>query len=218
MSQRVPSVSRMAMDGLHVHWCGEIVGRFCTSDVEAGWADDELVGKVQCCKCESEGCCDRADWPSRYAYRTAVELCRCCGAAAIRCGSWSSPYYCKSCGEIVEHANMEAGAILVPLGRHSIMNQISIPGDLPEDEMPAALEKLAAFLASPLHGLVDDWRDLRVEHFFDVVIGAPGEHVPLEDYLAAAASDSIDRDQLVDEMLSWIERRCLDLERTEHEG
>jgi hypothetical protein len=133
--------------------------------------------RTQRCSCEPK----EPLWKA-YDYNTAIELCRCCGAATVRSGSRWSPFFCDACKERVLAYNRVAGSAVIPIGRHSIMNGISLSGeDAKSVVAQAAFEAGMANLFARVDRLWMWHRDrVRV-----VVQSIPGEEtaIPLERYL-----------------------------------
>lgn len=61
-------------------------------------------------------------------FPTCVELCYCCAAEVIPSGSRFSSFYCDECRAAVIALRDSCGMAVIPLGRHSIMNGISLRG------------------------------------------------------------------------------------------
>jgi hypothetical protein len=57
-----------------------------------------------------------------------LELCYCCAAEVIPSGSKFSSFFCEECRAAVHQANIELGRVVIPLGRHSLMNGIALRG------------------------------------------------------------------------------------------
>jgi hypothetical protein len=56
-----------------------------------------------------------------------LELCYCCGAVEISSGTKWSVFYCRSCQRRVLRLNALCGRCVIPIGRHSLQNQIPSP-------------------------------------------------------------------------------------------
>lgn len=65
---------------------------------------------------------DSLDFP------TPAELCRCCGQELLQSGSRWSVWFCSECKGRVRTLNERAGTCVIPIGRHSMMNGVFIPG------------------------------------------------------------------------------------------
>lgn len=133
--------------------------------------------RTQRCSCEPK----EPLWKA-YDYNTAIELCRCCAATTVRSGSRWSPFFCDAGKERVLAYNRVAGSAVIPIGRHSIMNGISLSGeDAKSAVAQAAFEEGMANLFARIDRLTKWYRD-RVRA---VVQSIPGEEaaVPLERYL-----------------------------------
>lgn len=69
---------------------------------------------------------------------TYVELCRCCGLVLLGSGSRWSTWFCEQCRPLIRGLNRAVGRVVVPIGRHSLMNGVGLPG--PWTATPAAVE------------------------------------------------------------------------------
>jgi hypothetical protein len=112
--------------------CFEIHGRMRVRGVRSGVYD-------QLCACDPRPTHPDADTWWGFDFNRLVELCYCCGTAAIRSGSRWSPFFCEECKPRVRMLNESLGLpfALIPVGRHSMMNTIvahteSIDGELAE--------------------------------------------------------------------------------------
>jgi hypothetical protein len=94
------------------------------------------------------GCEDRRGTPQAYEgltkdlcldFAQAVTLCSCCGQALVKSGSKFSHFFCNSCREMIVNFNKSQGFFLIPIGRHSLMNQLSLNGKDIQD--PKAISK-----------------------------------------------------------------------------
>lgn len=59
-------------------------------------------------------------------YNREYETCYCCGLEVIPSGSRWSLFYCQDCKAMIRKLNETLGFCLIPYGRHSIMNGVSI--------------------------------------------------------------------------------------------
>ena len=70
----------------------------------------------------------------RLDFGQAITLCYCCGQELLRSGSKWSVFFCNICKEQIMQFNSAHGFALVPIGRHSLMNNIDASSDLAEGE------------------------------------------------------------------------------------
>jgi len=77
--------------------------------------------RVQRCGCEP-----RQPLWNAFDYNCAAELCRCCAAHVIRCGSKWSIFFCDACKRQVVAYNGAVGWKAIPIGRHSMMNGVAL--------------------------------------------------------------------------------------------
>ena len=73
--------------------------------------------RMQRCACESK----EPPW-NEYDFNCAIGLCCGCTAEVVRSGSSWSVFFCESCKPRVMAYDRRVGAALIPLGRHSLMN------------------------------------------------------------------------------------------------
>ncbi len=121
-----------------------------TGDVFGVVEDSHGTPSFQRCHC---GRCDgdppptdeRAALPEpRGDYPVAVELCYCCAAELIPSGTRWSSFYCDECRARVRELNECCGVVVIPVGRHSIMNSVSLP---PTEANERTLSRLAKRLS-----------------------------------------------------------------------
>lgn len=78
----------------------------------------EAINQECLCVKKTEGRWDGYDFNKKY------ETCYCCGLEVIPSGSKWSVFYCKDCKDKISELNREARQLIIPVGRHSIMNSI----------------------------------------------------------------------------------------------
>jgi hypothetical protein len=133
--------------------------------------------RTQRCSCEPK----EPLWKG-YDYNTAIELCHCCAATTVRSGSRWSPFFCDTCKERVLAYNRAAGFAVIPVGRHSIMNGISLSGA--EAKAVVAQGAFEAGIANLFERVDRLWKWHR-DRVRVVVHGIPGKEtaIPFERYL-----------------------------------
>lgn len=180
--------------------CGEVRGPW-RSDHEA-WPGPYRQG----CPCVPG---DQERWPL-VKFQTIVELCHVCGAEALPSGSPWSPYQCDACKERVTALNHRSRRCVIPVGRHSLMNDGFGDGRPDDNEAPARPRSRSAGRAPTA-----DWVDDFVQRTIDFLgqhdglwtwqrrqvlanlsaVGLGGQDaVPLPAYLAACAALPVDKD------------------------
>ena len=86
----------------------------------------------QTCSCENKRSTPQAnDELEKYLnldFGQAVTLCSCCGQVLMKSGSRWSAFFCNFCKQIIGDLNNAMGFSLIPIGRHSIMNNLSLSG------------------------------------------------------------------------------------------
>jgi hypothetical protein len=81
-------------------------------------------GAQQLCSCSPmEVHCAQPTWGSDH--NTYAELCRCCGLVLLKSGSKWSLWFCSPCKDVVQDLNQAAGRCVIPIGRHSLMNNVA---------------------------------------------------------------------------------------------
>jgi hypothetical protein len=144
----------------------------------------------QVCHCHRAG---EERWPD-HDFNEYATLCWCCQIELIPSGSKWSAYYCRACLDLVRKYNQAAGRVLLPAGRHSIMNGLGLRGGatVRQDVLDAFAHELAGFV-SGMQSFFESmglWRPDRLR----VVLGATGQEgsaesraqtLPLADYLKA---------------------------------
>jgi len=142
------------------------------------------------------------DAAKRLDHQTVAELCRCCGVELLRSGSKWSVWFCKECKRRVEELNRNAGACVVPIGRHTLMHGIGVTGDDAVRD-PTLLKAFAAaasdFLGKQNH--VSEWAHEIVRRNCATCALAGDNPVPISTYLEAVASQS--RQAAFDAMCEW---------------
>ena len=73
--------------------------------------------RVQRCACEPK----EPLW-NAFDYNQAAVLCGCCAAQVVRSGSKWSAFFCRECQERVIAYDRAVGEVVIPIGRHSLMN------------------------------------------------------------------------------------------------
>jgi hypothetical protein len=69
-----------------------------------------------------------------HKFNREYYICSCCGLEIIPSGSQWSSLYCRDCKNRIHKLNQAIGHCAIPLGRHSLMNGISISGGQLIDE------------------------------------------------------------------------------------
>jgi len=143
-----------------------------------------LEGWHQPCGCEPV-----VDDPRAAAHDVAraVELCWACGTVLIGSGSRWSPLHCRWCRRRAVVLNRLAGRVVIPVGRHSLMNGIAVGAAAARDDVA-----MAAFAVSArtLFGALDAHRKFAARRVAANLrgLGLPADvDVALGDYLAAVS-------------------------------
>ena len=88
-------------------------------------ANGEAVKQNCLCKKKNEN-----RWHG-YDFNCKYETCNCCGLEVIPSGSRWSVLYCKDCKDKISALNEKVGKCVIPIGRHSLMNNVYLTGDMP---------------------------------------------------------------------------------------
>ena len=139
------------------HICGTCFGLY-----EVGRPD----GLDQRCACRPAAA---ERWP-RFDFNTRAELCRCCGAEAVRSGSRWSPFFCRECQLLAMGVSIWHGDVVFPIGRHSLMNAYLAPAprragaerDASSGDSLAVAMYRAATVIQRGAEQVDQWRQIVV--------------------------------------------------------
>jgi len=153
----------------------------------------------QLCDCTFEW--ERRDAAQAAAARTGepwarvADLCRSCGAEVVETTTSRSVWFCDTCLAWARTINRSQHRPVVPIGRHTDVNQV-----LPEfDECESDEEKDAAGrlheLVGRSHAVIRRGRQV-VEAHLEAAGYLSGQDVPLADYLRAVRSNWIDQERL----------------------
>jgi hypothetical protein len=121
-------------------------------------------------------------WPG-YDYNEVAELCRCCGLDVLRSGSKWSVWFCEHCKDWVWDFNNRVGGCVIPIGRHSIMSGLGVPGPLARDD--AQVEQFANDMRTLFERMnwTDAWARRIVTRNLTACGLASENDVPLGEYL-----------------------------------
>ena len=142
-----------------------------------------------------EGAGDRLD------HQTVAELCRSCGVELLASGSRWSVWFCSECKDRVRDLNDRVGECVIPIGRHSMMNGVALPGDQArdEDEVAAFVDKLQGFFETTTR--LSDWAAEIIRRNCTRVGIADRDAVPIGEYLQAVSQ--LNREAAFEEMKVW---------------
>ena len=132
---------------------GLLICTRCFGLTSAGWG-------MQRCHCEKYQPYPGVDCPSGY------HLCYLCAATVTGGTGRYSWTVCEVCLKFNRKLASDYGVSL-PLGRHSIMNGVSIPMSASAEVQAHAAEKLIAFVA--VAGAISDWGKLQARVLFESV-------------------------------------------------
>jgi len=183
--------------------CGRVRGpwRFAGLSTDSDSGDLDLPF-TQRCECDRR---DEPLWP-RFDYNTAVHLCWCCAAEAVPSGSRWSLFLCPDCKELAVALMRREGRFIVPIGRHSLMNRVSVTGaDLTAGRASAthAARRLVRFGGRITAAAA--WGDERALANLAALDVEKSDTIALRDYLRRVAALGIDKAAAFQAMRDYIE-------------
>lgn len=139
--------------------------------------------RVQRCGCEPK----EPLW-NAYDYNCAAELCHCCAWRTLWSGSKWGQFFCEPCKGPIRAYNQAAGLAVVPVGRHSIMNNVAL--SVENAETRRARRAFERSLPDWIDRTRRLWRHHRA-HVAGIVgsIDATGATMPLAQYIERARRD-----------------------------
>ena len=134
-------------------------------------------------------------------YQTVAELCRSCGVELLASGSRWSVWFCSECKARVRDLNDRAGTCVMPIGRHSLMNNVGLSSDQAHDdaEVEAFAESMQGFVRATRR--VAEWAAEIVRRNCARVGIADRDVVPIGEYLEAVSQ--LDREAAFEAMKVW---------------
>jgi hypothetical protein len=146
----------------------------------------------QRCRCE-RGVEPEKRWPG-YDFNTYEELCRCCTIEPLRSGSCWSPFFCRECRERVMELNRRFGRCVIPIGRHSIMNEFSLRGGeaLVAEHAEHFANQLRRLFGSTAH--LEVYTSARTRESLAVLGFPPGQDVEVDQYLKRARAAGLKKE------------------------
>jgi len=120
------------------------------------------------------------EWPTSFDIQQLVTLCHCCGKELLKSGSKWSVWFCDYCKGRVREFNVSYGIALIPIGRHSLMNQVVL--DKPFNER--AVNNFTAGIIGLQNriGSIHEWRKIIIAQNLKF-LGYSCD-APLDDYLS----------------------------------
>lgn len=156
--------------------CCELYGYFTTAGQPC----------YQPCGCKEKG--ETAVGFGGSDFPCAWELCYCCGQTVIGSGTRWSVFFCEPCKAQVVALNKQHGFAVIPLGRHSLMNQVVLNVRAPDqaDEMRKFTEN-AAGLFERINRL-RVWRKRIITRILQELGFPRGSDAELENYVLRVGS------------------------------
>jgi hypothetical protein len=160
----------------------------------------------RCKRVQPCGCDPRQPLWNAYDYNDFAELCHCCAAAVVSSGSRWSPYFCDDCKPRVRAYNEEVGLCIIPLGRHSMMNGISLPATAAtkRPEVENFVTGLFGFIGRAER--LGSYRNTRVRRVLGSLVEPPGA-VAVPAYIAHAKAVSGDGDEIFAALVSAMNQK-----------
>lgn len=175
------------------------------------------IAAVQLCACASPE--ERRAQPRHGRdFARWIELCRTCGLRTVSSGSRWSSFHCSRCRPRVVALNGLVGRCVVPVGRHSLMNGVSLSDPVGRNPVAfvAFADQLAAFFSSTVD--LEAWAGRVVLDHLRVLGFDPGADVVLDEYLGEVERAglqcedffiSLVRSAVPDEDCSTLVKACL---------
>lgn len=159
------------------------------------------VEVLQLCACSTSE--DSWGDPRVGDFNMAFELCRCCGLEALESGSRWSVWFCDPCKDKVSALNINAGRCLVPIGRHSLMNQVALE---PHADEAVALSAFTGQLASMVEkiGDAEKWSAAAVRLNLSEAGLPTNQDIDLDTYLAAVRPLEAEKAHRFTQMVNWL--------------
>ncbi len=135
-------------------------------------------------------------------FQTVAELCWCCGIEMLKSGSKFSLIFCAECQKRVQDLNRRAGGLIIPVGRHSFMNQGPwLSGGETRD--PAKVASFAKGMVGLFAGIarLSEWADESVRRNCASTGLSRSQPIPIALYLEAVAT--LSRQVAFDGMCKW---------------
>lgn len=147
-------------------------------------------GLVQGCHCMPEAFA--GDW-DQFDFHRDLELCGLCAGIVIQSGSRWSRLVCGKCLPLAREANNTAGFTMVPVGRHSLVNGITLTTATGSPGNPTGFVNGLGGVRAALEDQ-RAWRRRLVRER----VGGHVDEVGLRSYLTVAESQGFDRPGLLD--------------------
>lgn len=166
-------------------------------------AEVDGVEVLQLCRCSSTE--DHRAQPRAGDLNRAFELCRCCGLEALPSGSRWSVWFCRPCKDQVRALNNRAGRCGVPIGRHSLMNQVVLD---PFADVDVSVPTFTGHLTSMFERIkvTGSWAAAVVELNLEALGLPPDDDVDLDAYLAAVGTLTSIKTQRFSQMVDRLAR------------
>ena len=111
--------------------------------------------------------CDRSEGPrwEKSDLDERAHLCECCRLELLPSGSRWSVWFCHECKEQVLELNARLGSCVVPIGRHSFMSGIGVPGSVLVHATDTELAAISESLSRAVNGWVGGIHRLEASAF-----------------------------------------------------
>ena len=155
-----------------------------------------ILERIQRC-CRSAAAAAEETWPW-YDYNAAAQICDACGADVVRSGSKWSSYYCGPCSTAVVALNKKRGDLILPIGRHSLMNAQFIARKRPRPREPAEGLVDSLFSGDRRAKAIGAWRLGRVRAALEAM--STPDSASVSDFLAFADNRRVSSEEIVAEL------------------
>lgn len=147
----------------------------------------------QTCSCENKrGTPQANDELEKYLnldFGQAVTLCSCCGQVLMLSGSRWSAFFCDFCRQMIGKFNNFQGFSLIPVGRHSIMNNLSLSGKDFQDPKAISSFLEGTNLMNKRIALLSDWKKIMTAKNLKRIGYARDPDIDLFSYLSEVTPD-----------------------------
>jgi hypothetical protein len=156
--------------------------------------------RVQRCGCEP-----KEDLWNAHDYNLHAELCSCCAASAVRSGSKWSLFFCERCKKQIVALNQSVGCALIPIGRHSIMNNFALTAGAKRKDVDEFVGRMVRL--GDQMGKLCRYSHARVAGIAES-IPEPDGAVPIDAYLRHATKWNAKRPDAFDELVRAMTSCC----------
>ena len=182
----------------HLYICAGSAGLFGALGYDGGPPiQEQRCRYVDCPYREERWHRPKTELPEPFGdFPEAIELCHCCASAVIPSGSKFSSFFCDDCRAAVMRLTSALGTAAIPLGRHSLMNGVTLAGGAAARD-PLRVKSFALAVQHSFNRIDRLWswqRTVVADHIAAMQLDA--RCVPASAYLAFTASDALPKREL----------------------